>query len=88
MSSVVTLVCIAVLAAFVYHYLPPDRPRRLFHLEQFRPAAPLAGMFDEEERPDTPAAHPVAAPEPAPVQLSETGPTDEFADRVGDADSA
>ncbi|WP_305092653.1 hypothetical protein [Prescottella sp. R16] len=52
MSTVITLACIALLAYGVYHYLPPDRPRRLFRLEQFRPAAPLAGILDEPTDPE------------------------------------
>ncbi|WFR73631.1 hypothetical protein P9209_08520 [Prescottella defluvii] len=52
MSTVITLVCMSALAGFVYHYLPRDRPRKSFRLEQFRPAAPLAGIFDEPQRPD------------------------------------
>ncbi|MDH6280615.1 hypothetical protein M2284_001638 [Rhodococcus sp. LBL1] len=52
MSTVITLACMSALAGFVYYYLPRDRPRKWFRLEQFRPAAPLAGIFDERDRPD------------------------------------
>ncbi|MCA1005839.1 hypothetical protein LCL87_08920 [Rhodococcus hoagii] len=60
MSTLITLAALAALAGFVYHYMPKDRPGKLFRLEQFRPAAPLAGIFDEgadasksDGRPDT-----------------------------------
>ncbi|RVW10009.1 hypothetical protein EGT67_07190 [Prescottella agglutinans] len=49
MSTLITLACMSALAAFVYHYLPRDRPRKRFRLEQFRPAAPLAGILDADE---------------------------------------
>ncbi|MFM1730610.1 hypothetical protein ABI214_18290 [Prescottella soli] len=52
MSTVITLACMSALAGFVYWYMPRDRPRKRFRLEQFRPAAPLAGIFDEHARPD------------------------------------
>ncbi|WP_175420501.1 hypothetical protein [Rhodococcus sp. SGAir0479] len=70
MSTVVTLICMALLAGFVYYYLPPDRPRRLFRLEQFRPAAPLAGILDEPERPDD--AVDASGGAPIPGQASTT----------------
>ncbi|RVW01686.1 hypothetical protein [Rhodococcus spongiicola] len=53
MSTAVALICLALLAGFVYRYVSPDRRSRLFRLEQFRPAAPLAGIFDEPDRAGT-----------------------------------
>ncbi len=47
MSTVITLACMAALAGFVYWYMPRDRPRKRFRLEQFRPTAPLVGILDE-----------------------------------------
>ncbi|WP_430334066.1 hypothetical protein [Rhodococcus sp. ACT016] len=58
MSTVVTLVCMSSLAGFVYWYMPRDRPRKWFRLEQFCPAAPLAGIFDASERPSSAADNP------------------------------
>lgn len=54
MSTLVTFLAIAALAAFVYRYMPKERQGSPFHLEQFRPAAPLAGIFDDGASPATP----------------------------------
>ncbi|CAM3002524.1 hypothetical protein RHDE110596_11650 [Prescottella defluvii] len=50
MSTLITFACIAGLAGFVYHYTPKANGRGLFRLEQFRPAAPLAGILDTEPK--------------------------------------
>ncbi|QBJ95904.1 hypothetical protein ERC79_07900 [Rhodococcus sp. ABRD24] len=47
MSTLITLACIAGLAAFVYRYAPKGDRWGPFRLEQFRPAAPLAGILNE-----------------------------------------
>lgn len=62
MSTVITLACMAALAGFVYYYLPRDRPRKWFRLEQFRPAAPLAGILDENRSRDGAVDDPAAPP--------------------------
>ena len=54
MSTLITFLAIAALAAFVYRYMPKERQGSPFHLEQFRPAAPLAGIFDDVASPATP----------------------------------
>lgn len=51
MSTLITFVCVAGLAGFVYHYTPKANGRGLFRLEQFRPAAPLAGILDDDPNP-------------------------------------
>lgn len=57
MSTVTALAALAALAGLVHHHLREDRPGRLFRLEQFRPAAPLAGILGTGtgpgERPDS-----------------------------------
>lgn len=53
MSTAITLVCMSALAGFVYYYIPRERPRKRFRLEQFRPAAPLVGILDEPESPES-----------------------------------
>lgn len=58
MSTLVTLAAIAALAAFVYHYIPKDHPGRAFRVEQFRPAAPLAGILDDGPDPPESAEQP------------------------------
>lgn len=60
MSTLITLAAIAALAGFVYHYIPKDRPGKLFRLAQFRPAAPLAGIFDGDTSPSTREERPEA----------------------------
>ncbi|MGO4204542.1 hypothetical protein AB4Z09_22880 [Rhodococcus sp. TAF43] len=60
MSTLITFLCIAALAAFVYRYAPGEHERGPFRPEQFRPAAPLAGILDaaEARRPDEPRPQP------------------------------
>ncbi|MFC9516261.1 hypothetical protein ACFTSD_11080 [Nocardiaceae bacterium NPDC056970] len=60
MSTLITLAALAALAGFVYHYMPKDRPGKLFRLEQFRPAAPLAGIFEDRKVDAEPDGHPEA----------------------------
>lgn len=93
MSTVITLACMGALAGFVYWYMPRDRPRKWFRLEQFRPAAPLAGILDEPEAGPATGNEPGAAsPEcqSSPVELdsssSLTGPATHRID--ADADPA
>lgn len=62
MSTLITFLAIAALAAFVYHYMPKARQGQPFHLEQFRPAAPLAGTFDDGKGPTATDADPQAGP--------------------------
>lgn len=45
MTTFLTLLTIATFAAIVYHYAPEGSKHGIFHLDQFRPAAPLAGFF-------------------------------------------
>lgn len=62
MSTLITFLAIAALAAFVYHYMPKTRQGQPFHLEQFRPAAPLAGTFGDGTGPTAADAGPEARP--------------------------
>jgi hypothetical protein len=45
MTAIATLLAVALFAAAIYHYAPRASERNLFHLDQFRPAAPLAGLL-------------------------------------------
>lgn len=45
MTAIATLLAVALFAAAIYHYAPRTSRRNLFHLDQFRPAAPLAGLL-------------------------------------------
>ncbi|MBM4723485.1 hypothetical protein GS439_13495 [Rhodococcus hoagii] len=62
MSTLITFLAIAALAAFVYRYMPKERQGSPFHLEQFRPAAPLAGIFDDGASPATAERRAAARP--------------------------
>ncbi|WP_137724013.1 hypothetical protein [Prescottella subtropica] len=75
MSTLASFTCIAILAFGVYHYLPQDHPGRLFRLEQFCSAAPLAGLLDDDGRGDR---RPNADSDPAPTDRSSDSTRDRF----------
>ena len=44
MTALATVIVLALFAAAILHYAPRSGSRKAFRLEQFRPAAPLAGL--------------------------------------------
>ncbi|HEY5857727.1 MAG TPA: hypothetical protein VIW24_27750 [Aldersonia sp.] len=48
MTTIAALLVIAGFAWAIYHYAPRWSGRGPFRLEQFRPAAPLAGIFSDD----------------------------------------
>ena len=71
MSTVTALAALAALAGVVYRATGARRCGRVFRLEQFRPAAPLAGILDAGTGP---GSGPAAAPAP-PEQPRSSRPT-------------
>ncbi|NMN98140.1 hypothetical protein [Antrihabitans stalactiti] len=45
MTTILTLLILGAFAAAIYHFAPHSSKHGLFHLDQFRPAAPLAGFL-------------------------------------------
>lgn len=45
MTTILTVLILIAFAATIYHYAPQRSKHGLFHLDQFRPAAPLAGFL-------------------------------------------
>ena len=45
MYTIATLLVLTLFAAAIYRYAPRESHRNPFRLEQFRPAAPLAGLL-------------------------------------------
>lgn len=45
MSAFLTVLAVIAFSAIVYHYAPRGSTHSIFHLDQFRPAAPLAGFL-------------------------------------------
>ena len=45
MTAIATLIVVAMFAAAIFHYAPRPPRGKPFRLEQFRPAAPLAGLL-------------------------------------------
>ncbi|MEN0139593.1 MAG: hypothetical protein AAGC80_30875 [Rhodococcus sp. (in: high G+C Gram-positive bacteria)] len=55
MTTLITLLCMALLAATVAHYGPKEGGKGIFRLEQFRIGAPLGGIFlDQPSSPESP----------------------------------
>ncbi|MDF3303517.1 hypothetical protein P3H15_00660 [Rhodococcus sp. T2V] len=58
MTTLITLLCMALLAAAVAHFGPKEGGKDIFRLEQFRIGAPLGGIFPDQpsspENPDWP----------------------------------
>lgn len=58
MTTLITLLCLTLLAAAVAHYGPKDGGEGVFRLEQFRMGAPLGGIFpDRTSSPEDPDWH-------------------------------
>ncbi|QYB02921.1 hypothetical protein I1A62_38075 [Rhodococcus sp. USK10] len=48
MTTLITLLCMALLAAAVAHFGPKEGGKGVFRLEQFRIGAPLGGIFPDQ----------------------------------------
>ena len=58
MTTLITLLCMALLAAAVAHFGPKEGGKGVFRLEQFRIGAPLGGIFpDPPNSPEDPDWH-------------------------------
>lgn len=55
MTTLITLLCMALLAAAVAHFGPKEGGKGVFRLEQFRIGAPLGGILpDQPSSPEDP----------------------------------